>query len=396
MVELFAKTERSKVVRPPDVPAPKYGHDEHVTLTRHPRAGYVFASALSWGCNGRYRGVRPGEIRHRLGPGVGPVSTAHDRRDSVVEAETSVGDGVSSSIPSFSYVACRYTWGVGTGRFKVDVIVHDASRKFPGMTPGRIEQQLLESVNPGTAETVIADTGDAAVFKSDSPYYATATAFLKGRLLEVHLDEAWSRGRGRIRSNFAAEVGRVAALAANDGKGRNYFDPLFSPDYFIHAANILLLVAYSVRDILWLRVFAVGASVISIPYFLLQPTTLRAPLVWTVVFALINLLQSWRLFLERRPVQLSPEEEEVRRLVFSDLPHRKVLQVLNIGSWTTAPTGERLIVRGTLPDAILLILRGTVKVARNGQVLGELHSGEFVGLGLILSGVTPDVDASDD
>jgi len=27
----------------------------------------------------------------------------------------------------------------------------------------------------------------------------------------------------------------------------------FSPDYFIHVANVLLLVAYSVRDILWLR-----------------------------------------------------------------------------------------------------------------------------------------------
>ena len=167
----------------------------------------------------------------------------------------------------------------------------------------------------------------------------------------------------------------------------------FSPDYFIHAANVLLLVAYSVRDILWLRLFAVGASVISIPYFLLQPTTLRAPLVWTVVFAGINLIQSWRLFIERRPVQLSPEEEKVRRLVFRDLPHRKVLQVLNIGSWTTVAAGERLIVRGTLPDAVLLILRGTVQVARNGQILGELQAGEFVGSALILSGVPPDVDA---
>ena len=92
-------------------------------------------------------------------------------------------------------------------------------------------------------------------------------------------------------------------------------------------------------------------------------------------------------------MQLSPEEEEVRRLAFSDLPHRKVLQVLNIGSWTTSAAGERLIVRGTLPDAILLILRGRVQVARNGQVVGELHSGEIVGSSLILSGVPPDVDA---
>ena len=32
----------------------------------------------------------------------------------------------------------------------------------------------------------------------------------------------------------------------------------FNPNYFIHAANVLLLVAYSVRDILWLRLLAVA------------------------------------------------------------------------------------------------------------------------------------------
>ena len=60
--------------------------------------------------------------------------------------------------------------------------------------------------------------------------------------------------------------------------------------YFIHVGNVLLLVAYSVRDILWLRLFAVAASLISIPYFVLQPTTLWAPLSWSIVFAAINLL----------------------------------------------------------------------------------------------------------
>jgi len=48
-------------------------------------------------------------------------------------------------------------------------------------------------------------------------------------------------------------------------------------DYLVHFSNVLMLVAYSVRDILWLRLFAVGASLVSIPYFLLQATTLWAP-----------------------------------------------------------------------------------------------------------------------
>ena len=167
----------------------------------------------------------------------------------------------------------------------------------------------------------------------------------------------------------------------------------FSPNYFIHAANVLLLVAYSVRDILWLRLFAVGAALISIPYFVLQPTTLWAPLSWTVVFAAINLLQSWRLYVERRPVKLTAEEEEIRRLVFRDLPPRKLLQVLSIGSWTTLEVGERLLERAKLPDAVSLIVRGKVQVTREGRVLGELIAGNVVGSALILTGVPSEVDA---
>jgi len=167
----------------------------------------------------------------------------------------------------------------------------------------------------------------------------------------------------------------------------------FSPNYFIHAANILLVVAYSVRDILWLRLFAVGAALISIPYFVLQPTTLWAPLSWSVVFAAINLLQSWRLFIERRPVKLTPDEEDIRQLVFRDLRPRKVLQVLSIGSWTTLEVGQRLIEQGKLSKTVSLIVRGKVRVTRDGRVLGDLIAGDFVGSALILGGIAAEVDA---
>jgi Popeye protein conserved region len=166
-----------------------------------------------------------------------------------------------------------------------------------------------------------------------------------------------------------------------------------NPNYFIHAANVLLVVAYSVRDILWLRLFAVGASLISIPYFVLQPTKLWAPLSWSVVFAAINLLQSWRLFIERRPVKLTSDEEDIRRLVFRDLPPRKVLQVLSIGSWTTLEVGQRLIEQGKLPETVSLIVRGKVRVTKDGRVLGDLIAGDFVGSALTLSGIPAEVDA---
>lgn len=167
----------------------------------------------------------------------------------------------------------------------------------------------------------------------------------------------------------------------------------FTPDYFIHAANVLLLVAYSVRDVLWLRLFAVAASVIAIPFYVLQPTVLWAPLAWSVVFAAINLFQSWLLFIERRPVRLTAEEQEIRRLAFQDLPPRKVLQVLSIGSWVTIDAGERLIERGKLPDAMFLIVHGKVRITKDGRILGNLSAGEIVGSALILNGIPSTVDA---
>lgn len=164
-------------------------------------------------------------------------------------------------------------------------------------------------------------------------------------------------------------------------------------DLFIHAANILLLLAYCVTDMLWLRLLAVASSLAAIPYFLLQPTPLWAAFGWSVLFAGINIFQTWRLVVERRPVKLTAEEEEVRTLVFRDLPPKKVLQVISVGTWVSASLGERLIERGKPIESISLIVHGKVDVTREGRLLGELGPGEIVGSALLLSGAPANVDA---
>jgi len=167
----------------------------------------------------------------------------------------------------------------------------------------------------------------------------------------------------------------------------------FHLDYCIHAANILLLAAYSVRDILWLRIFAVASSLIAMPYFLFQPTPLWAAFGWSVLFTGINLLQTWRLYRERRPVQLTADEEEVRKLAFADLPPREVLRLISIGSWTSPGPGERLIESGKPVDSISLVVKGKIRVGKGGAIFGEMGAGEIVGSALLLSGAKAEVDA---
>ena len=91
--------------------------------------------------------------------------------------------------------------------------------------------------------------------------------------------------------------------------------------------------------------------------------------------------------------KLTPDEEEVRRLAFAELPSRKVLQLVSLGSWTTAAPGDRLIEHGTAPGAIALVVRGKVRVSKDGGVLGELGVGDIVGSALVLSGAPAEVDA---
>ena len=166
-----------------------------------------------------------------------------------------------------------------------------------------------------------------------------------------------------------------------------------NPNYFIHAANVLLLFAYLLRDMLWLRLLALASSLCAMPYFILHPKPLCAPLLCSVGFAGVNLFQAWRVYTERRPVKLTDEEEEVRRLAFEDLPPKKVLEVLSIGSWTTANPGERLLERGKRPKAIFLVIHGTVHLSRDGKHFANLVPGNLVGSALLLTGAFSDADA---
>lgn len=72
-------------------------------------------------------------------------------------------------------------------------------------------------------------------------------------------------------------------------------DPLLS------IANLLYLVAYFVRDVLWLRLLSlVGASCLML-YFYVQPQPFMQVVYWNLLFVGLNLYWIGRLALERSP-----------------------------------------------------------------------------------------------
>jgi hypothetical protein len=165
-------------------------------------------------------------------------------------------------------------------------------------------------------------------------------------------------------------------------------------DYLVHFSNILMLASYSVRDILWLRWFAVAAALTNIPYFLLQGTVLWPPILWALVFTAINLYQIARLYLERRPVVLSQDEQKLYDLGFRSLRPREFVSLSLVGEWKNAEAGEKVMTEGEPVSSLCIPITGTADVRRQGERIGAVRPGNIIGTALALTGEPSPVEVT--
>ncbi|MGH7309997.1 MAG: Crp/Fnr family transcriptional regulator [Candidatus Rokuibacteriota bacterium] len=163
-------------------------------------------------------------------------------------------------------------------------------------------------------------------------------------------------------------------------------------DYLVHFSNVLLLVSYSVREILWLRWFAVAAALTNIPYFLLQGTVLWPPVLWALVFTAINLYQIARIYHERRPVVLSADEQALYDLGFRSLRTREFVALALVGEWKSAGAGERIVTEGEPASGICISITGSAEVRKQGTRMATLRPGHIIGTALALTGEASPVD----
>jgi Popeye protein conserved region len=165
-------------------------------------------------------------------------------------------------------------------------------------------------------------------------------------------------------------------------------------DLLAHFSNVLLLVSYSVRDILWLRWFAVAAAITVLPYYLARPEILWPPLIWGVVFMLINLYQIARVYAERRPVVLSPDEQALYDLGFQAMRPREFVSLALIGEWINAAPGDQPLTENAQVSSICIATQGSLRLSNEGKELAIVHPGHVIGTALALTGNRSTVTAS--
>lgn len=150
-------------------------------------------------------------------------------------------------------------------------------------------------------------------------------------------------------------------------------------DVLVNVANVVYLVSYSVRDILWLRIMTVLGALLLLPYYYLQASPLWAPIGWDVVFMAINIFWITKLLLERRPVQFTDEEKRLYEGAFRHLSERDALKLFRLGTWTAVPVGAALLTQGRHVDAVALIADGEVAVDLDGRQVDTLGEGRILG-----------------
>lgn len=148
--------------------------------------------------------------------------------------------------------------------------------------------------------------------------------------------------------------------------------------WLLHIALLLFLLAYALRDILWLRIVIASGYVIYIGIVAMRDAGYEV-LPWYAIFILINLGQAAVVCYERWLRRLSPAEERLRQLAFPTLDPVVVKRMMRLGEWRQLSRGFALTTEDRPSLRFYLVSEGQVEVSLAGRHVTELGAGQFVG-----------------
>ena len=160
-------------------------------------------------------------------------------------------------------------------------------------------------------------------------------------------------------------------------------DQVLGINGLVNFSNIVFLAAFSVRDVLKLRILAIVGDALSLPYYYFQDEKLWPPIFWGAAFMIVNAIRIVAIALERRPVVLSAKEEQLYRVAFSSIDKREFLKLVSLAQWVDCSPGQVILKKGQhIADAIVVmsgeleaILSSNTRMAlRPGQLIGDVSA----------------------
>ncbi|MBK9248533.1 MAG: cyclic nucleotide-binding domain-containing protein [Ignavibacteria bacterium] len=155
-----------------------------------------------------------------------------------------------------------------------------------------------------------------------------------------------------------------------------------------NAANLLNAAAYSVRNIMTLRILVVVAAVFDIIYtarVVSDPWAAGTDMMWNGVFILINAYQLWVLYRDSR-FSYSAEERDIYTRIFHSLSPTTFRKLLSIAEWRDIDDGTTLTSEGETVQNLYLIYRGLAVVLVGEHIVAHCGENNFIGEMSFLTG----------
>ena len=147
-----------------------------------------------------------------------------------------------------------------------------------------------------------------------------------------------------------------------------------------HLAFGLIAFSFLVKDILYLRLVSVLASLFSVFYnYTIPIEPMWLAINWNIVFIVVNIYHIAVLIYEKRPVQMSPKYKELYETMFKDMTPVEFLKITKIADWVHFKEGEVITQEKHKVETLNLIYNGTVDVKVRGKKVANLKDGQFVG-----------------
>src|ERR1700759_4099311 len=169
-------------------------------------------------------------------------------------------------------------------------------------------------------------------------------------------------------------------------------DQVLGINDLVNFSNIVFLVAYSVRDVLKLRILAIIGEALTLPYYYFQDEKLWPPIFWGGAFIIVNAVRIVSMALERRPVVLTDKEEQLYRVAFSSIDKREFLRLVTLVRWVDCSPGEVILEKGQqIADAIVFI-SGDLEAILSSKTRMAIRPGQLIGDVSAYSGLVSPVD----
>jgi len=147
-----------------------------------------------------------------------------------------------------------------------------------------------------------------------------------------------------------------------------------------HLAFGLIGFSFLVKDIFWLRMVSIAASLFSVFYnYTIPVEPMWLAINWNFIFIVVNAYHIGVILYEKRAVKMDSKNEELYQTLFSEMTPVEYLKVSRAAKWETVKAGERLITQGMPVPDLYLIYNGTVDVLVDNDPIAQLKDGEFVG-----------------